>query len=198
MHRHFSVPPVEVVLLKNIPVGSGLGGGSSDAAFFLKGLNDYFHLNLSDEKLSELALSLGSDVPFFLTNRPALVTGRGESVSPLQLNLGGLWLVIVFPRVSFFTAGMFSLLKPEKPEISPKEIVRLPVNQWSQVLINDFEKVAFDREPALAAIKDRLLLEGALVVSLTGTGSALFGIYKKEPETASLSLLGEVFKYKMG
>ena len=197
LHRCYSIPPVEAVLLKNIPVGSGLGGGSSDAAFFLKGLNDYFRLGLSAKKLSELALQLGSDVPFFLGNTPALVTGRGEKVQPVRLDLGGLWLVIVFPRVSFSTAGMFSLVKPENPKISPKEMVQLPVNRWPSVLKNDFEKVAFDREPLLAEIKNRLLAAGALAASLTGSGSALYGLYEKEPDTSTLISLGEVFKYKM-
>ena len=197
LHRRFSIPPVEVILLKNIPAGSGLGGGSADAAFFLKGLNDYFHTGLSAQKLSELSLQLGSDVPFFLHNTPALVTGRGEKVQPVSLVLSGLWLVIVFPRISFSSAGMFSLVKPEKPDRSPLEITRLPVKRWPEVLKNDFEEVAFGREPALAEIKSRLVAAGALVASLTGSGSALFALYEEEPDTRALSPWGEIFKYKM-
>lgn len=198
MRRYYQVGPVEAVLLKNIPVGSGLGGGSSDAAFFLKGLGKFFNLHLSENEYRKLALQLGSDVPFFLSATPALVRGRGEVVSPVTLGLRGFWVVIVFPETSFSTAGMFSQVRAEKAGISLKEIVQLPINQWQELLKNDFEKVAFEREPALAGIKSRLLASGALYASLTGTGSALYGLYDKEPKTEAVAAPGcEIFKYRM-
>ncbi len=197
MHQCYSVPPVEVVLLKNIPLGSGLGGGSADAAFFLKGLNTFFQLQLPESTLLEMALQLGSDVPFFIHNRPALVRGRGEKILPLTFRLHGFWLVIVYPGFSFSTEKMFSELVPQKTETRLGEIVNLPVGQWSSVLQNDFEKVAFRGKPLLKQIKAGLLASGALFASLTGSGSALFGVYDKKPDTTSLYRWGEVFSYKM-
>ncbi len=197
IHQRYSIPPVEAVLLKNIPLGSGLGGGSSDAAFFLKGLNAFFQLNLPERTLLELALQLGSDVPFFLQNRPALVWGRGEKISPLTFRLHGLWLVIVYPGFSFSTEKMFSEVVPQKPETRTEDLVNQPVDQWPSVLQNDFEKVAFRYKPALKQIKASLLASGALFASLTGSGSALFGIYDKKPDSSSLHRWGEVFSYQM-
>ncbi len=193
MHRRYSVPPVEVLLLKNIPPGSGLGGGSSDAAFFLKGLCEYFHLNPAPEALFEMALSLGSDVPFFLGNRPALVSGRGEILSPVDLDLSPYRMILVVPPVHLSTKEMYANVKCKKPEKPLEGLVRLPVGQWGSKVINDFEALAFARWPVLAEIKQSLLEAGALFASLTGTGSALFALFDKKPGTNAFSRYGEVY-----
>ncbi len=197
MHRRFSVPPVEVLLLKNIPPGSGLGGGASDAAFFLKGLNNHFHVNLTPEELFEMALSLGSDVPFFLHNRPVRVSGRGEIISPVNLSLASYHMLLVVPPIHISTAEMYAGVKAQKPAALPAEQVQLPVSRWQAVVKNDFETLAFARWPVLATIKQKLLKAGALFASLTGTGSALFALFDKKPETRNFGGYGEVYVLRL-
>ncbi len=197
LHRRFSIPPVEVMLLKNIPPGSGLGGGSSDAAFFLKRLNDYFQLKLSHNILFELALHLGSDVPFFLENKPVLVTGRGERHVPVAIPLSSYWLVVVWPGIHFSTAEMFAETEIRNTGAALTEGLRLPVEQWDGVLHNDFEAVAFARHPALSAIKRHLKASGAVFASLTGSGSALYGLFRNKPETVPFEKWGAVYLYRL-
>ena len=197
LHQHFSIPPVEVNLLKNIPLGSGLGGGSADAAFFIKGLNDFFQLNLTEKKLMELAAQLGSDCPFFIRNKPAFVTGRGEAIRPCKLNLNGIFLILVIPELHFSTKKLFSKVIPKTREISLREFVRQPINQWQNLIVNDFEKQAFRDFPLLAEIKTTLLNKGALYASMTGTGSALYGLFNKKPETEKLEKQGTIYIYKL-
>jgi 4-diphosphocytidyl-2-C-methyl-D-erythritol kinase len=195
MHHGFSIPAVEAVLLKNIPPGSGLGGGSSDAAFFLMGLNDFFHLQLSQENLMEIALQLGSDVPFFLRNRPAFVSGRGEKFSVADRDLSGYWLVVVWPGMSFSTSDMFAGVKYRKPQLPLEKLLRQPVEKWKEKVVNDFEALAFAEKPVLAEIKQEFYRSGALYASLTGTGSALYGIFREKPQIRNFMAYGEVFRY---
>ena len=197
LHDCYNIPPLVVVLLKNIPAGSGLGGGSADAAFFLKGMNDFFGLMLTPEKLAEFALQLGSDCPFFLYNTPALVSGRGEVVQPVEPVLKGFWLVLVIPELHASTGEMFSRIRPEIIGTPLWEIIKLPVSSWRGLLSNDFEKVVFSVYPRLVKIKQALLDNGALYASLTGSGSALYGIFEEKPETAGLEKPGNVFSYQL-
>ncbi len=197
MYRHFHIPPVEISLLKNIPVGSGLGGGSSDASFFMKGLNDFFQLNLTSEKLMNFATQLGSDCPFFVQNTPAFVTGRGEIVQPSNLNLSSLFLVLVIPPLHLSTGTLFQRVVPETSEISVWEMVSQPVRKWQHLLTNDFEKIVFRDYPVLAKTKEELISRGALYASMTGTGSTLYGLFETDPETKALSKYGTIYKYKL-
>jgi len=197
LHDYYNIPPLAVILLKNIPAGSGLGGGSADAAFFLKGMNDFFGLMITPEKLAEFALQLGSDCPFFLYNAPAFVSGRGEVIQPVEHVLNGLWLVLVIPEIHVSTAEMFSRVHPEIAEMPLTEIMKLPVGSWPGLLSNDFEKVVFTVYPRLVKIKQALMGKGALFASMTGTGSALYGIFERKPETAGLEKLGNVFSYQL-
>lgn len=197
LYRHFHIPPVEVCLLKNIPAGSGLGGGSADASFFMKGLNDFFQLNITDEKLMAFATQLGSDCPFFVQNSPAFVTGRGEIVQPCNLNLSGLFLILVIPRLHLLTNTLFQRVVPEISEISVPEMVSQPVRKWQQLLSNDFEKIVFQDYPVLAKIKNQLISRNALYASMTGTGSALYGLFETNPETKMLNKYGTICKYKL-
>lgn len=179
LHQKHHVPPVEIKILKNIPLGSGLGGGSSDAAFLLKTLNNYYKLNLTSDNLKSYAASIGSDCPFFIENKASIIRGRGEDVEQIDLSLKGLYIIIVMPDVQISTKEAFQYIEKGKQKVNLKDIVTKPIEQWQDLLLNDFEGITFEKYPALKKIKDRLIGEGAVYSSLTGSGSAVFGIFKQ-------------------
>lgn len=171
------LPPVSLHLHKVIPTGAGLGGGSADAAFTLRLLNDYFKLDIPAPRLQEYALQLGSDCPFFLFNKPCFATGRGEILEPIQTDLSGYTLVIINPGIHVSTAKAFAGVRPSQPEKSIKEIMAQPVSSWADELINDFEKPVFAAYPELAYIKDELYRSGAVYASMSGSGSTVYGLF---------------------
>ncbi len=197
LYRYYKIPPVEISLLKNIPAGSGLGGGSADAICFMKALNNFFQLNITVKKLMAFAAQLGSDCPFFVRNRPAFVTGRGEIIRSCDLNLSGLFLVLVIPGLTLSTRTLFQRIVPKTSEISMQELVSQPVNRWQQRLSNDFEKIVFEDYPSLAKAKEELISRGALYASMTGTGSVLYGLFEINPEIKMMNKYGTVCKYKL-
>lgn len=189
----FKLPPVKIYLEKNSPVGAGLGGGSADAAFTLKMLNDLCALNLSEQQLAEYASRLGSDCSFFIYNRPMIGEGRGEILSDYTLlsvdygqpmsadQTAEYELQIVAPKgISVSTAEAYRGIVPKVPEALLRDTLALPVEQWEGCLVNDFEMTVFDKYPELAAIKRSLYDSGAVYASMSGSGSALFAIYRKE------------------
>lgn len=171
------LPPVKIHLHKTIPIGAGLGGGSSDAAFTLSLLNKKFNLNIPLPHLFEYALLLGSDCPFFLLNKPAFATRRGEALSKILLSLSGFKILIVNPGIHISTKEIFSELNPAQPSESIKKIISQPVSTWKNKLINDFEEVIFKKYPPIKIIKENMYKNGAEYASMTGTGSSVFGIY---------------------
>lgn len=171
------LPPVQLHLHKIIPTGAGLGGGSADAAFTLLLLNKLFRLNCPMEQLAAFALQLGSDCPFFLTNSPCLATGRGEILTPVPLDLNGYALMLVNPGIHVSTAAAFAGITPAEPATSVNEIIQLPVSQWKDRLLNDFEKTVFAQHPEIAAIKDTLYAAGAVYAAMSGSGSTVFGLF---------------------
>ncbi|MBR1949680.1 MAG: 4-(cytidine 5'-diphospho)-2-C-methyl-D-erythritol kinase [Bacteroidales bacterium] len=185
----FDIPPVEIHLFKKVPVGAGLGGGSSDAAFTLRALNEMFSLELSDEKLAAYAATLGSDCPFFVYNRPMLGTGRGEILEPVEVPaLEGYEIKLVYPPYFVSTAAAYGGIIPRSrwPEMgweadsrSVMDILSQPVETWKNSLVNDFEKTVFAKIPELAAYKEELYAQGAVYASMSGSGSAFFGIFRK-------------------
>jgi 4-diphosphocytidyl-2-C-methyl-D-erythritol kinase len=176
----FDIPAVEIILHKNIPMGAGMGGGSADGAFMLTLLNDYFKLNISKEKLEEYALKLGSDCPFFIENKPKLVTGRGELFEETSIDLSGYYIGLVFPAIHISTAEAYNGIIPLKAEISVKEsIENHPIEEWKMILKNDFEKGIFRTHPELQAIKNKFYDDGAVYASMTGSGSTIFGLFDK-------------------
>jgi len=175
------IPSVHIHLHKVIPTGAGLGGGSSDASFTLRMLNKMFHLNLSNEILRSLAVQLGMDCPFFIENIPALSTGRGEFLQSAAVNLDGLYLVIVKPAIHVSTAAAFTGIKPVFRENSIAEIAIQPFSEWKHILHNDFETTVFDLYPEIEDIKNKLYRQGARYASLTGSGSAVYGIFTENP-----------------
>jgi len=182
LNDNLSVPPIEVHLIKNIPAGYGLGGGSSDAAFLIKTINEFFSLKLSKTEMQKLAIRLGSDCAFFIKNEPSFASGRGEILESSGLSLKGSYLVLVFPEVRLSTIDAYKLVHGSKPKTTIKKIIGLPVEVWNKNLINDFEKPIFHKYPAIAASKERLYMSGAIYASLTGSGSCVYGLYKSEPK----------------
>lgn len=178
MAETVELPAVDIYLRKIIPDGAGLGGGSADAAFMLRGLNELFALGFSDDRLAEIASSIGADCPFFIYNRPMLATGTGTALSPIDINLDGLTAVIVKPAEGVTTATAYSRVTPSIPDKALPETVCLPVTEWRGRLKNDFEPSVFPLLPQVAAIKKHLDEMGAVYSSMSGSGSAVYGLFK--------------------
>ncbi|HZE83415.1 MAG TPA: 4-(cytidine 5'-diphospho)-2-C-methyl-D-erythritol kinase [Puia sp.] len=174
------MPPVGAWLHKNIPMGSGLGGGSSDGAAMLQLLDNCCHLGLGKERLLKYAALLGSDCPFFILNKPCLGRSRGEELEPLELDLSGYSFVLIHPGIPVSTARAFSQVSPGVPAKPLATIIRQPIGTWASELVNDFEVPFLSQHPEMARIKDKLYTEGALYASLTGSGSSFFGIFEKK------------------
>lgn len=176
----FDVPPVKIFLEKTSPVGAGLGGGSADAAFALKMLNELCGLGLDEDRLTEYASRLGSDCAFFIHNRPMIGEGRGEILSDYPLSLDGYNIQVITPAgIAVSTMDAYGGICPHNPEVPLREALALPIGQWQDVLVNDFEETVFAKHPELAAIKKSLYDSGAVYASMSGSGSALFAIYSE-------------------
>lgn len=178
LHQDHDLPAVRIYLHKVIPMGAGLGGGSSDAAFTLKLLNKLFDLGLSKESLKKKALALGSDCPFFIEDGPQYAEGRGELLSPVDVNFKGKYLLIVNPKIHIATAEAFSNVVPQE-QISCKELVEKDLLTWKTNVVNDFERSVFPIHPELKSIKGKLYSIGADYAAMSGSGSTLFGIFSK-------------------
>ena len=186
----FKMPPVKIFLEKTSPVGAGLGGGSADAAFALKMLNELCELGLSDQQLAAYAARLGSDCAFFIYNKPMIGEGRGEILTDIAWELpfschperseGSFVLQVLAPEgVSVSTKDAYAGIRPHLPEVSLRDALARPVEEWADVLVNDFEETVFAKYPELAAIKRSLYDSGAVYASMSGSGSALFALYRK-------------------
>jgi 4-diphosphocytidyl-2-C-methyl-D-erythritol kinase len=178
MQKTYQLPLVSISLLKKIPTGAGLGGGSSDAAATLVLLNELFYLHLDNETLRTHAATLGSDCPFFIEGMPAFACGRGENLTPCPCpELENKHIVVVNPDIHISTAEAYAHCQPAQPKMDLQEIMQKPISSWKSLLKNDFEKTLFPLYPRLAEIKEHLYQQGALYASLSGSGSALFGIF---------------------
>lgn len=174
----YPLPSVDIYLHKHIPTGAGLGGGSADASFMLRLLNEMFALGLTTECLESYATQLGADCPFFITGKPVYATGIGNEFHPIDLSLKGMTLVVVKPDVFVSTKEAYSMVKPEKPLLTLDQKVICPIEEWRDSISNDFEKGIFSLHPELAAIKERLYELGAKYAAMSGSGSALFGLFE--------------------
>jgi 4-diphosphocytidyl-2-C-methyl-D-erythritol kinase len=175
----YDIPLVNIHLHKNIPIGAGMGGGSSDGAFMLRALNDLFCLNISIDEQMEIAGNLGSDCPFFILNRPCLVKGTGDILKPLELNLGGYKVLLINPSIHINTAWAYGHILPCKVENNWFEVLTSPIKEWKGIK-NDFESIVFEKEPSIAKIKHDLYDQGALYSSMSGSGSTVFAIFEKD------------------
>lgn len=186
----FGLPPVKIYLEKTSPVGAGLGGGSADAAYTLKMLAEMFGLDIDEQKLRDYAARLGSDCAFFVSDSPMIGEGRGEILTPYNLNInivedetsarpGDYLLKIIVPEeIHVSTAEAYKGIVPSVPEHSLKDVLAKPVEEWKDLLINDFERTVFVAHPEIEAIKRSLYDSGAEYASMSGSGSALFALYK--------------------
>jgi len=187
LQKNYNLPSVEMFLYKQIPVGAGLGGGSSDAAFALKLINRLFEINLSNEKLKEYAAELGSDCSFFIDNTPAIGIGRGDKLLPCSIpQLADKHIVIVTPDVFISTAEAYTCCRPMKRTASLLELISRPLQEWKELLVNDFEQTIFPLYPQLQKIKEDLYKRGAIYASLSGSGSSLYGIFDKNVNNDSI------------
>ena len=176
----FTLPPVKIYLEKTSPVGAGLGGGSADAAFALKMLDELCELGLSEQQLAAYAARLGSDCAFFIYNRPMRGQGRGEILTPYDLDMSGHTIQVVTPAgIAVSTKDAYGGIKPHIPELSLTDILSKPIEEWDGLLVNDFEETVFAKYPELAAIKRSLYDSGAVYACMSGSGSALFAVYRR-------------------
>lgn len=183
LRKSYNIPALRIHLHKVIPPGAGLGGGSSDGAFMLRYLNRYFRLGLCNSDLKRLSLELGSDCPFFIENRPMHATGKGEILSPVKPMLTGYYLMIINPGIEVNSGMAYRMVKPGMPESDLKELYGLPPASWKDNIFNDFEPPVFKTYPQIARIKDNLYGMGALYVSMSGSGSSVFGIFEERPKS---------------
>ncbi|MCD8183930.1 MAG: 4-(cytidine 5'-diphospho)-2-C-methyl-D-erythritol kinase [Bacteroides sp.] len=196
LNEAFGLPPVDIHLFKHIPSGAGLGGGSVDAAFMLKVLNGKFELGLSDEALGEYAARLGADCAFFIRNAPTYAEGIGNLLSPISLSLKNYQLWLVKPDIFVSTRDAFSQIKPHRPAKSLKEIVQLPVEEWKECMVNDFEESIFPQFPAIGEIKEEMYRQGAVYASMSGSGSSVYGLFKADVVLPEVDFGEKAFVYK--
>ncbi len=178
LRRHFEFPALKIHLHKQIPSGSGLGGGSSDAAFTLIAINQLFRLNMGKNQLMTWALELGSDCPYFIHSSPQYAQGRGELLVPYDLKIKNLKLFLLIPDFSVSSKEAYSKIKPNPKQTAPKAILNQPMENWKLHLKNDFEDVVFKEFSVLAELKKALYQKGAIYVSLSGSGSAMFALFE--------------------
>lgn len=177
LHERYPLPPLHIYLRKAIPAGTGVGAGSADAAFALKLFAQMGGHTVPTEELEALALQLGSDCPVFIRNQPALGRGRGEKLQPIDLPLRGYGVRVYFPAVHVSTREAFAGITPKQPEEALENLLALPPEDWQGRLVNDFEPGIFARLPELATLRDTLLRDGAFYAAMSGSGSAVFGLF---------------------
>lgn len=193
--KDFEIPPLDIYLNKRIPIGAGLGGGSSNAACMINLLNDMFSLNISEEEREERVSSLGADCAFFVKSKPVYATGIGSTMSPMDLSLKGWYFVLVKPRISVSTREAYSNIKPAYPEFKLQESIKRPVEEWNGLVKNDFETSVFPLYPEIAAIKHTLYDMGATYASMSGSGSSVFGLFK-HPQESLENIFADCFVFQ--
>ena len=190
LKRDFDLPPVSIRLYKHIPTGAGLGGGSADAAFTVKTLNERFKLGLSAEAMESYCAQLGADCPFFIQNRPVFATGIGNVFHPIEIDLKYKQIVLVKPDIFVSTKDAYSKVKVQHPTQQLPELLAQPIEMWKDTIVNDFEASVFAKYPGIAAIKDKMYDLGALYASMSGSGSSVFGIFDDPVENVDEEFSG--------
>ena len=180
-----TLPRIHTHLWKGIPTQAGMGGGSSDCAYMIRLLNALFDLQLSDEQMIRYAARLGADCAFFIKSEPCYAEGIGEKMQPIGLDLSEWYIGVVRPDIPVPTKEAFSRIHPHYPQVCPKDAVMQPVETWRETLVNDFEESVFALHPEIGAIKEQLYKKGATYAAMSGSGSALFGLFKERPDTLS-------------
>lgn len=180
------IPPIKVNLVKRIPMGAGLGGGSSNAAYFITLINSKFDLGFSSDEMIQLSAQIGSDCAFFINNKPVFAEGKGDVLSSININLNQYYILLVFPNIYCNTKDAFNNLNYKTPTIELKTIIeKMPIGEWKNNLINDFEQSIFLKHPKIKELKELFYSEGAVYSSMSGSGSCVFGIFDQEPNLKS-------------
>ena len=190
------IPNLDVNLLKTIPIGAGLGGGSSNAAFMLKLLNQTYSLGLTNDDLIQYAVKIGADCPFFINNRPAYATGIGDILEEIELSLNDYYFVLIKPDIAVSTKEAYKLVLPKKTKVSLKEIVKMPMNDWKHYMLNDFEEPIFKKHPIIGDIKQQLYNSGAIYASMTGSGTSVYGFFHIKPTVSFSDIFSDFFIWK--
>jgi len=189
----YHIPFVDIHLHKSIPVGAGLGGGSSDAAYVLKALNEKFELAISAAQLEQYAAQLGADCSFFIQNTPVYAQGIGTTFEPISLDLSDYFMVMIKPDIHISTAEAYASVVPNIPQTDLKRAIQLPIQEWKYHLKNDFEDGIFARYPAIKTLKETLYEEGAIFASMSGSGSSVFALFWEPVDIDHLSSFGKIY-----
>lgn len=186
LKKDFSLPPIKIHLLKKIPIGAGLGGGSADAAFFIKLVNEKFELGLDIPQMQKYCRRLGADCAFFIENKPLFALEKGDFFEPINLDLSSYTIALVMPPVHVSTGEAYRGVNPHEPKISLKEAIKLPVEEWQGVIKNDFEEHILKSHPQIRGVKAALLEAGALFSLMSGSGASVYGIFNKKVDLSFL------------
>lgn len=193
LKRDFDVPPLKIHLHKKIPIGAGLGGGSADAAFFIRLVNDKFKLEMDNSAMEAYCRQLGADCAFFIQNKPVFAFGKGDEFESINLDLSNYHLVLVMPPVHVSTGEAYRGVVPGVAQESLKELIGLPVERWRNAIKNDFEKSVFENHPSIRGVKKSLYEAGAIYASMSGSGASVYGIFKENVKLLELEKGNKVF-----
>lgn len=182
IRSQYQIPPLEVHLLKKIPFGAGIGGGSADAAFMLKLVNSKYSLGASSKELAEMAAKIGADCPFFIYNKPMFASGIGEKLEEVELSFENYYMILVKPEIFVSTKDAFSSIEPAQPSMNLKDVIKYPIEEWKNLMFNDFEKSIFPKFPMIEHTKQKLYALGAVYASMTGSGSSVYAIFNKKTD----------------
>ena len=191
--KDHDLPPINIHLLKHIPIGAGLGGGSADAAFFIKLVNNLFNLKLTTDQMLDYARQLGADCAFFIENNPMFAFEKGDQFEPIRLDLSKYHIVLVMPPVHVSTGEAYRGVKPAPVKESLYELILEPIQEWKYFIKNDFEESVFKNHPVIRGVKAALYDAGAIYASMSGSGASVFGIFDKKPDLSELEKTNQVF-----
>jgi 4-diphosphocytidyl-2-C-methyl-D-erythritol kinase len=193
LSKDYKLPPIHIHLHKHIPIGAGLGGGSADASFFIRLMNEKFELGMDAFQMEAYASQLGSDCAFFIKNKPALAVGKGDQLQTIDLDLSQFFILLVMPTVQVSTSDAYRGVLPAARASSLTDLIKLPVEEWRFAIKNDFEPSVFLQYPIIADIKSKLYNAGAVFACMSGSGSSVFGIFKKELKLPDLEQHNKIF-----
>ena len=193
LSKDYKLPPVHIHLHKNIPIGAGLGGGSADASFLIRLINQKFELGMDAFQMEGYASKLGSDCAFFIQNKPAIAVDKGDQLQTINLDLSSYFIMLVMPQVQVSTSDAYRGVRPATMASSLADLVKLPVEAWRVAIKNDFEPSVFLQYPIISEVKSKLYSAGALYACMSGSGSSVFGIFEKELKLPDLEQYNKVF-----
>lgn len=191
-----TMPGIDIYLHKHIPSGAGLGGGSADAAFMLRLLNTRFDLGISDDQLEVYAAKLGADCAFFIRNKPTFAEGIGNLFSPIDISLKGYQILLVKLPIFVSTREAFALIKPHKPQHALRDVAKMPISQWKEYMVNDFEESVFAQYPEIGELKEKLYDLGAVYAAMSGSGSSVFGLFAPDAIIPTVDFKEDTFVYQ--